>query len=73
MVKKRISGTSAIAEETMGMIQELCDMAGYGIHLTVSRLKFIVIEGEIRVSAILRASVLCSGEATNPVRIIVVV
>ncbi len=32
MVKRGISGISAIAEEIMGMIQNLCDIAGYGIH-----------------------------------------
>jgi hypothetical protein len=32
MVKRKISGISAISEEIMGMIQNLCDIAGYGLH-----------------------------------------
>jgi hypothetical protein len=31
-LKKKISGLYPIAEEVMGMIQDLCNIAGYGIH-----------------------------------------
>ncbi len=31
-MKRRSSSMSPVAEEVMGMIQDLCDLAGYGIH-----------------------------------------
>jgi hypothetical protein len=31
-MKRRSSSLSSAAEEVMGMIQDLCNLAGYGIH-----------------------------------------